>query len=63
MIHAYGGLLLRRKDEALKSYLIREEELLLRVLRKLETVPPEKAVKRISEVKGRLNLNKAARWF
>ena len=63
MIHAYGGLLLRRKDEALKSYLIREEELLLRVLRKLETIPPEKAVKRISEVKGRLNLNKAARWF
>ena len=61
--HAYGSLLLERKEPELKSYLLREEELLLRVLRELEVLPPERAGKRIEEIKSRLELNRSVRWF
>ncbi len=62
-VHAYGDGLIKKRDEALKSYLIREEELLLRVLEKLEFLPPEKVSERIGEVKERLRLNYSVRWF
>ena len=61
--HAYGALLLRKKEPELKSYLFREEELLLRILKKLETLPPEKVVKRKEDIKERLSLNASVRWF
>ena len=62
-VHAYGSLLVQRKDAALKDYFMREEELLLRVLKKLEALPSDKVIKRICEVKERLKLNRDTRWF
>lgn len=61
--HAYGARLLNEQTEELKCYLLREEELLMRVLKKLETLPPEKAKKRMEEIEKRLELNKSVRWF
>ena len=54
---------MQRKDAALKDYFMREEELLLRVLKKLEALPSDKVIKRICEVKERLKLNRDTRWF
>ena len=61
--HAYGALLIQNRDEALKSYLQREEELLLRIIKKLKALPEGKKNKRLSEVMERLKMNKSVRWF
>lgn len=61
--HAYGAILLERKEQELKSYLLREEALLLRVLTELEEMPPERVGKKIEEIQGRLELNRSVRWF
>lgn len=62
-VHAYGELLIQKQDEALKSYLQREEELLLRIIKKLKALPGDKKNKRLSEVMERLKMNKKIRWF
>lgn len=61
--HAYGSMLIQKKDAALAKYLLREEELLLRIIKKLETLPKHNAQKRMSEVRARLDMNKKTRWF
>ena len=61
--HAYGALLLESKEPELKSYLLREEELLSGVLLELKDLPPDRVGKRIEEIQDRLELNRSVRWF
>ena len=61
--HAYGSLLMQTKDDVLKSYLQREEELILRIIKKLKVLPEVNAKQRLTEVMQRLEMNKKVRWL
>ena len=60
---AYGELLIERKDPALKEFLIREEELLRRVEKRLTESGSGNGGERLAQVRERLKLNYSVRWF